>query len=94
MPIFRCDKCGCVENTAASGYWHRFTDYHGDKPPPALCSECDPEIGKWHGMFPKESAKGMLLASDGFLYSKGYEESDSFKFRKEHQGLEILKEIE
>ena len=34
----------------------------------ALCSECDPEIGAWHGKFPKRSAVGMLVGRDGFLY--------------------------
>ena len=91
MPLFQCTKCGCVENTAASNYVHQT---YADPPEPALCSECDPEIGKWHDMFPKQSAVGMLIASDGFLYDKAFEQSDSFKWRKEHQGLEIVKEIE
>ena len=46
MSLYICSKCGCVENTAASNFWNR-----GDGP--ALCSECDPEIGRWHGMFEK-----------------------------------------
>jgi hypothetical protein len=49
MSLFKCSGCGCVENTALSGFW-----FKGDKPP--LCSECDPEIGQWHGLFPKEDA--------------------------------------
>lgn len=61
MPVFRCSKCGCIENTALSGYWFR-----NGKPP--LCSACDPAIGKWHNKFKKESAVGMLEGSDGFLY--------------------------
>jgi hypothetical protein len=40
------------------------------EPKPLLCSECDPEIGKWHGRFPKQSAKGYLIGADGFLYWK------------------------
>ena len=59
MPSFRCAKCGCIENTALSNFWHGV----------ALCSECDPEIGKWHGRFEKHSADGLLLGEDGFLYS-------------------------
>ena len=47
MPLFKCSKCGCVENTACYNYWMRV---HKKEP---LCSECDPEIGKWHGHFPK-----------------------------------------
>lgn len=50
MSLFRCDKCGAVENTATSGYWFR------DRGGPALCAECDPQIGKWHGIFPKQDA--------------------------------------
>lgn len=66
MPIFKCDKCGCVENTACSNYW---TDKFANPPKPTLCSECDPSLGKWHNKFPKESAEGLLLGKDGFLYS-------------------------
>jgi len=91
MSIFQCEQCGCVENTAPSGYWQRLMT---DPPGPALCSECDPEIGKWHGMFEKQSAVGLVLASDGFLYDKDYEQSDSFKWRQEHHGLKIEKVIE
>lgn len=63
MSIFKCDKCGCAENTAVSGYWHKAD---GE---PKLCSECDPKIGKWHGRFPKKSAEGMVAQGD-FLFSK------------------------
>jgi hypothetical protein len=64
MSIFRCEKCGCVENTALSNYHgRRFAKDH--RP---LCSECDPEIAEWHGEFPKESAEGMLIGADGYLY--------------------------
>lgn len=95
MSIFRCEQCGCIENTATSNYWERKYpfDGQGPGPKPLLCSECDPEIGKWHGAFPKTSAKGMILADDGFLYSKEDVASDSFKFRLKHQDLKIVKEI-
>jgi hypothetical protein len=65
MSLFRCSKCGCVENTALSRYWMR-----EEKPP--LCSECDPEIGKWHGAFPKEDADatGYVADKSGFLRRK------------------------
>ncbi len=49
MPLFECSKCHCVENTAVTGFWCRTML---EKQPP-LCSECDPEIGKWHGHFAK-----------------------------------------
>ena len=83
MPLFQCSKCGCVENTAPSNYAVR------ERGSPALCSECDPEIGKWHGMFPKRSAKGMIKASDGFLYSQKDVLSDSFVWRVKNQSLKV-----
>lgn len=62
MSIYRCDSCGCVENTALSLYWVSQSERK-------LCSECDPAVGKWHGVFEKKSAKGYVLANDGFLYA-------------------------
>jgi len=51
MSIFKCEKCGCAENTALCRYNFR------EKDSPALCSECDPKIGKWHNSFPKKKYK-------------------------------------
>jgi hypothetical protein len=59
MSLFRCEECGCVENTAIGCYWGK------DK---KLCSECG--RGKWHGQFEKRSAKGMLIDQDNHLWSK------------------------
>ncbi len=56
MSLFRCETCGCFENTALSNWAIR--SLH--KQPP-LCSECDPEIGKWHGEWPKKSSDGMFV---------------------------------
>lgn len=36
----------------------------------ALCSQCDPAIGQWHGQFQKRSAAGMLVDQHGHLWSK------------------------
>ncbi len=79
MPIFACQGCGVVENTALSNYWVRDLDVlraarRGEvlAMPPALCSACDPEIGEWHGSFPREDAGGYLLGADGFLYPPGH----------------------
>lgn len=47
MPLFECSKCHTVENTALSSFWWRAMAQNK----PALCSECDPEIGGWHGRF-------------------------------------------
>lgn len=47
MSIFKCEKCGCAENTALCRY-----NFRGDDS--ALCSECDPKGNKrWHNCFPK-----------------------------------------
>jgi hypothetical protein len=46
VSIFVCDECGCIDNTALTGYWKR--KQHDGK---ARCSECDPGIKKWHGLF-------------------------------------------
>lgn len=50
MPIFKCEKCGCAENTALGWYWARemlankvdlsdVGEQYRGKP---LCSECAP----------------------------------------------------
>jgi hypothetical protein len=50
MAIFHCTKCSCEEDTALSNYWSaRLHEM------PALCSACDPKIGKWHGEFPRRN---------------------------------------
>lgn len=51
MPLFECSKCGTVDNTALTNFWW---DVKQEKKP-ALCSECDPAIGKWHGKFRKST---------------------------------------
>ena len=60
MPLFICSKCKNVENTALCGYWYRKSE--------PLCSKCDPEFGKWHGIFKEEKydPKEYKLV-DGFL---------------------------
>lgn len=65
MSLFECEKCGAVENTASSNYWKR----HIHEGKSALCSECDPEIGKWHNIFPKVSVKegGYVTDKNGYL---------------------------
>lgn len=47
MSLFVCDECGVIENTALSRFWMHYGLLGGR----ALCSLCDPEIGKWHGHF-------------------------------------------
>lgn len=90
MSIFMCEKCGCVENTACCNYWESKYPYEGGSSKALLCSECDPDIGRWHGRFEKRPAKGMVLGSDGFLYSK--EEVDDRKLKR--MNLLAVREIE
>jgi hypothetical protein len=75
MPCFRCEKCGCIENTALGNWWCKDAEWNkGTEFSKALCSECMPTVypdgsktkgGKWHGRFPKEQAteehRGKLL---------------------------------
>jgi len=43
MPLFVCDKCGCVDNTAFGRYWSKDLEEWGDDNRGlALCSECAP----------------------------------------------------
>jgi len=94
MGIFACDKCGCIENTASSRYWLRDLDKETKQfIGPALCSLCDPKIGKWHNIFERKNAAGLFLASDGFLYSKAEVEGEFLRWRIENQGLKIIKVI-
>lgn len=97
MSIFRCSKCGCVENTATSNYWtQRYPMEIGGKElkdAVILCSQCDPEINQWHGDFPRMAAKGFILCSDGFLYSKEDVASINFDTRSKIQGLTVVREI-
>jgi hypothetical protein len=49
MSLFQCEACGCRENTACCHYWISYSKE--DKR--SLCSACDPDIGEWHGIFPR-----------------------------------------
>lgn len=59
MPLFQCQKCGALENTALGDFWDS---------PEHLCSEC--ATGKWHGAFPKQDAYelGCYVDAHGFVY--------------------------
>src|SRR5882757_6168309 len=65
MPMFPCSKCNCIEDTALCHYWSARL-----RQTSAVCSACDPTIGKWQGKFPKESAQGWISDRDGFLLDK------------------------
>jgi hypothetical protein len=72
MPLFECSKCHVVDNTALGNFWY-IVMAEGK---PALCAQCDPEIGAWHGkfdrvlihdyrrMYPESEVKFPVLAWD------------------------------
>jgi hypothetical protein len=66
MPLFPCSKCNCIEDTALCHYWSARM-----RQTPAVCSACDPTIGKWHGEFARETAEGWINGRNGFLLDKG-----------------------
>ena len=84
MPLFACEKCNTIENTALSAYWRR-----GDGP--SLCSECDPSIARWHGVFAKQSATGYSLTSEGFIYGPHELAGQAQCFK--NQGITIVRVI-
>lgn len=65
MGLYRCEECGCVENTALARFHMR--RMLGELKGRALCSECDPGVGQWHGRFPKQDAMeaGFTLVDGG-----------------------------
>lgn len=73
MPLYMCSACGCIENTATGGYWaqqmNNWEKNGQDAPFAPLCSEHNPEIGKWHGEWPKKSASGYVRSIEGYIYS-------------------------
>lgn len=59
MPLFICENCNAIENTALGDYWSKHIK---------LCSEC--ARGKWHNRFPKEKFnKKKWRIVDGFVKS-------------------------
>ncbi len=78
MPLFVCDECQTIENTATGHYWMRDESCFADesKKGKALCSACTPpmyrdgssvEYSGWHGKFPREIATAELLKKYGNL---------------------------
>jgi hypothetical protein len=48
MSLFKCQKCGCGEDTLCH-YWSARL-----RETAPMCSACDPKVGRWHGEFPRE----------------------------------------
>lgn len=72
MPLFVCDKCGCVDNTALGRYWSKDMEcWDESNRGLALCTECAPThykdgkptnrgYGEWHDEFPKVKWNGKM----------------------------------
>jgi len=72
MPLFVCDKCKCVDNTALGHYWGSNQDFFDDEfKGMAFCNGCAPPKYKdgtinrdsgeeWHNHFPKQSVEDFL----------------------------------
>ena len=70
MPLYECTVCHSIDNTALTNFWDaRLHDQ------PLLCSACDPEIGQWHGKFPRETADEHLAKHPGSRIQ--YQSADS-----------------
>jgi len=84
MPLFICEKCGAIENTALGHYWCReyFKFKDASLNNKALCSECAPlefddgqktgNNGKWHGRFKKEFFDKSKDDAELFMNGKAY----------------------
>ncbi|CAG9183872.1 hypothetical protein [Cupriavidus pampae] len=80
MPLFRCDTCGCVENTAMGLFHDRDADYWPENVRGrVLCSACAPATradgqatgyGAWHGQLARRAAAGMLVDQRGHLWHR------------------------
>lgn len=67
MPLFICEQCQTIENTATGRWWTRNSRnmWSKDNEGKALCSVCAPpkyvdgtrtEFGVWHDKFPRRRA--------------------------------------
>lgn len=66
MPLFKCEGCGCIENTALGHYWDAWIGDGKLGNGKHLCSECGD--GTWHGRFPKRTPEeaGYVQLKSGF----------------------------
>lgn len=84
MPLFQCEKCGCIENTAcADGYWCSIINNSLK-----ICSECDSQTAKWHDRFPKRDAVKEGYYTDG-KHIYGPDEVDPIKMVWKYNGAKI-----
>lgn len=80
MPLYQCEECGCIENTACGHYWRRHKvegyiwDGIEDRKGKKLCSVCGPLLyhsgkatgfGVWHNRFKRDFLPlGMFIEND------------------------------
>jgi hypothetical protein len=64
MPLFECDECGIVDNTALAPFYWKRRNQRLNK----LCTEC--LTGEWHYRFERYFPDGMLIDQDGHLWDK------------------------
>lgn len=78
MPMFRCDTCGCLDNSAY-GLFHSRNDpiWPEEQRGKKLCSECAPsrypsgnptKYQGWRDTEPKRSAVGWFVTEDEFAW--------------------------
>ena len=79
MSLYRCSKCDVIENTALGGFWaQQIAAYEASVKHEPLCSQCDPEIGEWHGQFPRRGVTAeYVVDARGFLWKA--EQSEKMK---------------
>lgn len=54
MPLFVCDKCNGIDNTACGGnYWDRLVKDDGNKETSRMILCCECYTGRWHEQFTK-----------------------------------------
>jgi hypothetical protein len=75
MPLYECSACHAVDRTSLANFWNRLREKN-----PALCSECDPEIGKWHGQFEKLTAEDFLKRFPGDVQERTDHPSKALRF--------------
>jgi hypothetical protein len=69
MPLFICDCCGALDNTACGGKYHTRHSYANAEQLPDLCCKCN--RGDWHNKFPYELCTAELyeeIGEDNFVY--------------------------
>lgn len=68
MSLFACEECGIVENTALCG-WTPAEDGTGRR---LVCSQCNPDMGRWHGIFLRQTPEELgLEQKPGSRYLQG-----------------------